>query len=151
MVTPGTSCVDIILSFDNPFSVDYEWENRFPCTVSILVRWIYIKGSTTKRWCNIVTLYVDCTVISIDWQHMCRNGAGKLILLLTKGEIQLLGYFFPIFAIPRQIKVLTWNQSQMKLKITSFYHMKESCWMLISKTTFWIFKFDRPPRVRAKT
>ena len=44
---------------------------------------------------------------------------------LLSGETQLFGNFFQMAAIPREIWILTWNQSQMKLKHQIFMERKK--------------------------
>ena len=45
-------------------------------------------------------------------------------------KLNFLDTFFQMAAIPKEIVILTWNQSQMKLKTPNFHGKKEACWFV---------------------
>ena len=54
----------------------------------------------------------------------------KIDQLCSAEKLNFSDTFFQMAVIPREIMILTWNQSQMKLKTPNFHGKKEACWFV---------------------
>ena len=119
-------------------------ENNTLCIPSMKPRtWnsILVEGETNKmNLLQVVTSAMDIPLIPISflwvkWFGYYSHSKSAFFQkvenaenwpTLLSGETQLFGNFFQMAATPREIWILTWNQSQMKLKTPNFHGKKEA-------------------------
>ena len=85
-----------------------------------------------KKGMDIIFKLIPLCFLWVKWFGYYSHSKSSMFSKSWKcGETQLFGHlFFQMAAITRIIWILTWNQSQMKLKTPNFHGKKEACWFV---------------------